>query len=121
MITHLSALGHANENALDRSRPAGHWADCRRTMVDRPEAFPVERSGDPATQAVELRSVVPADVAQAAWAVADGEAIGLRVAAQFVHLKTPGPQPTMNPNGTPRPVKSPRANYSTLIVFRRPR
>lgn len=52
---------------------------------------------------------------QVAWAINDCEASGLDVAAQFVHLKAPGPQPT----GKPRTIRSPRANYSTLIVFRR--
>jgi hypothetical protein len=56
---------------------------------------------------------------QVAWAIADGEAIGLEVVAQFVHLKGLGPQPTLKSDGTPRSVRSPRANYSTLIVFRK--
>jgi hypothetical protein len=56
---------------------------------------------------------------QVAWAIADGETAGLEVAAQFVHIKGTGPQPTLKADGTPRAVRSPRANYSTLIVFRK--
>jgi hypothetical protein len=56
---------------------------------------------------------------QVAWGIADGETAGLEVAAQFVHIKGTGPQPTLKADGTPRAVRSPRANYSTLIVFKK--
>lgn len=37
----------------------------------------------------------------------------------FEHLGDPGPQPTVNPDGSPREQKHARRNHSTLFVLRR--
>lgn len=54
--------------------------------------------------------------AQPAHAIHIAEAIGFKVAAQFIHIKGAGPQPSSNRN-----IASPRANYSQLIVLRAPK
>jgi hypothetical protein len=55
------------------------------------------------------------------WALNVADTLDLDVAAQFVHVSGAGPQPTTNPDGTPRRVLSPRGNYSTLLVLKKTR
>lgn len=47
--------------------------------------------------------------------------LNMRLEAQFVHVSGAGAQPTKNLDGTERAVNSPRANWSTLMVFRKKR
>lgn len=48
-------------------------------------------------------------------------ALGCTVVDSFVHLGTPGPQPTTNPDGTPRRQVHARRAHSTLLVLRAPK
>ncbi len=45
--------------------------------------------------------------------------LNMRLEAQFVHVSGAGAQPTKNLDGSDRAVNSPRANWSTLMVFRK--
>jgi hypothetical protein len=51
---------------------------------------------------------------------AAGQAMGLKLHDEFVHLSGTGPQPTRNPDGSPRRQHHGRANSSTLLVFKTP-
>lgn len=48
------------------------------------------------------------------------ETLGFVCEDRFEHLGSPGPQPTLNPDGTPRRQVHARRNLSTLLVLRRP-
>lgn len=58
---------------------------------------------------------------QQKWAIDDALELGFLLETQFVHVSGTGPQPKKNLDGTVRAVLSPRANYSVLLVLRRPR
>jgi hypothetical protein len=45
--------------------------------------------------------------------------IGFDIETQFIHVSGPGPQPKINPDGTPRVWRSPQSNYSVLLVLRK--
>lgn len=47
------------------------------------------------------------------------ETLPLAFEAIYTHVGQPGPQPTTNPDGSPRKQKSPRNNASTLLVLRK--
>lgn len=50
------------------------------------------------------------------------EGLGFDLVARMEKVKLSlGPQPTVNPDGSPRPQKSPRGNTSTLFVLRAPK
>lgn len=53
---------------------------------------------------------------QVAWTIRDAEDLGFTVETQFVHIGRPGPQPHRPTAG----IRSPRANYSVLVVLRAP-
>lgn len=57
---------------------------------------------------------------QVHWSITDALECGFWIETQFVHVSGTGPQPKNNRDGTARKVASPRANYSTLLVLRRP-
>ena len=46
-------------------------------------------------------------------------ALGFDLEARWTHVGDPGPQPSVNPDGTPRAQKSARNNCSTLLILRR--
>jgi len=45
------------------------------------------------------------------------EEIGYERLDRFVHVSGPGPQPTVNPDGSPRRQVHSRSNYSTLLIL----
>jgi hypothetical protein len=47
------------------------------------------------------------------------ESLPVEVEALYTHVGQPGPQPTANPDGTPRRQVHPRNNASTLLVLRK--
>lgn len=49
-----------------------------------------------------------------------GLTLGLRLKARF-YMESFRPQPTTNPDGSPRRQATPRNNFSTLLVFTKPR
>lgn len=57
---------------------------------------------------------------QVTWTIVDAIELGFRVETQFVHVSGTGPQPKLKADGSPRAVRSPRANYSVLVVLRKP-
>lgn len=46
--------------------------------------------------------------------------LGFVLEDRFEFIGDPGPQPTVNPDGTPREQKHARRNHSTLLVLRKP-
>jgi len=53
------------------------------------------------------------------WAYETGTRLGLTLIDELCYLRSPGPQPTENLDGTPRRQVHSRRNYSTLLVWKK--